>query len=166
MKVEVAVPGFPVPNNPHGLCGRIATLEVLSFLVECCFTSTETVGLLGTGAQDGHLDFHTAPELCTLPLRHRLFSSICQQRHLPHSSTAVSGLSGLTEGAPCVRPDWPRCFDLKGNVMLTTSGDNVTFFTRGYDAMLIHRDPTSSRSSTRSDGVVHCLTHMQSLSGL
>ena len=33
-------------------------------LVECCFTATETVGLLGTGAQDGHLDFHTAPELC------------------------------------------------------------------------------------------------------
>ena len=32
-------------------------------LVEWCFTSTETIGLLGTGAQDGHLDFHTAPEL-------------------------------------------------------------------------------------------------------
>ena len=32
-------------------------------MVECRFTSTETVGLLGTGAQDGHLDFHTAPEL-------------------------------------------------------------------------------------------------------
>ena len=32
-------------------------------LVECCFTSTETVDLLGTGAQDDHLDFHTAPEL-------------------------------------------------------------------------------------------------------
>ena len=29
-------------------------------LDECCFTSTQTVGLLGTGAQDGHLDFHTA----------------------------------------------------------------------------------------------------------
>ena len=28
-------------------------------LLKCCFTSTETVGLLGTGAQDGHLDFHT-----------------------------------------------------------------------------------------------------------
>ena len=28
-----------------------------------CFTSTETVGLLGTGAQSGDLDFHTAPEL-------------------------------------------------------------------------------------------------------
>ena len=33
-------------------------------LVECCFTSTETVGLLGTGALDGHLHFHTAPEVC------------------------------------------------------------------------------------------------------
>ena len=31
--------------------------------VQCCFASTETVGLLGTGAQDGHLDFHTAPEI-------------------------------------------------------------------------------------------------------
>ena len=29
----------------------------------CCFTSTETVGLLGTGAQDVHLDLHTAPEI-------------------------------------------------------------------------------------------------------
>ena len=26
--------------------------------------TTETAGLLGTGAQDGHLDSHTAPELC------------------------------------------------------------------------------------------------------
>ena len=34
-------------------------------LLKCCFTSTETLGLLGTGAQDGHLDFHTAPELLT-----------------------------------------------------------------------------------------------------
>ena len=25
--------------------------------------STEIIGLLGTGAQDGHFDFHTAPEL-------------------------------------------------------------------------------------------------------
>ena len=28
-----------------------------------CFTSTETVGLLGTRSQDGQLDFHTASEL-------------------------------------------------------------------------------------------------------
>ena len=26
--------------------------------MKCCFTSTETVGLLGTGTQDVHLDFH------------------------------------------------------------------------------------------------------------
>ena len=30
--------------------------------LKCCFTSTETVGLLGTGAEDVHLGFHTAPE--------------------------------------------------------------------------------------------------------
>ena len=30
---------------------------LIDTLVECCFTSTETVGLYG------HLDFHTAPEL-------------------------------------------------------------------------------------------------------
>ena len=28
-----------------------------------CFTSTETIGLLGTGAQDIHLNCHTDPEL-------------------------------------------------------------------------------------------------------
>ena len=38
----------------------------LRWLVERCFTSTETVGLLGMGAQDGHLDFHAAPELCLM----------------------------------------------------------------------------------------------------
>ena len=35
----------------------------VDWLVKCCFPSTETVGLLGTGAQDGHLHFHTPPEL-------------------------------------------------------------------------------------------------------
>ena len=30
-------------------------------LVECCLTSTETVGLLGTGAQNGHLELHSLP---------------------------------------------------------------------------------------------------------
>ena len=37
--------------------------DSVGWLVECCFASTETVGLLGTGAQDVHLDFHTAPDL-------------------------------------------------------------------------------------------------------
>ena len=31
--------------------------------LKCCFTPIEAVGLLGTGAQDVHLDLHTAPEL-------------------------------------------------------------------------------------------------------
>ena len=42
----------------------VSSLGLTHGLFECCLTSTETVGLLGTGAQDGHLDFHTAPELC------------------------------------------------------------------------------------------------------
>ena len=46
------------PQRPYGLLLGRGTQVV----VECCFTSTETVGLLGTGAQDGHLDFHTPPE--------------------------------------------------------------------------------------------------------
>ena len=50
--------GLPVPNKPYDLCGRRLLL-----LLKCCITSTETVGLLGTGAQDVHLDFHTDPEL-------------------------------------------------------------------------------------------------------
>ena len=41
-----------------------ASLES-SVQVQCCFTSTETVRTIGDGhAQDGHLDFHTATELC------------------------------------------------------------------------------------------------------
>jgi len=41
------------------------TFDNSTKLLKCCFTSTETVGLLRTGAQDVHLDFHTAPELWT-----------------------------------------------------------------------------------------------------
>ena len=35
--------------------------------LKSCFTSTETLGLLGTGAQDVHLDFHTPSELSDQP---------------------------------------------------------------------------------------------------
>ena len=42
---------------------QVKCLLALTWL-KCCFMSTETVGLLVTGAQDVHLDFHTAPELC------------------------------------------------------------------------------------------------------
>ena len=43
--------------------------------VQCCFTSTEThrdrTDYSGWGAQDGHLDFHTAPELWEFNIRSR-----------------------------------------------------------------------------------------------
>ena len=35
----------------------------LTFWLSVALRPTKTVGLLGTGAQDVHLDFHTAPEL-------------------------------------------------------------------------------------------------------
>ena len=37
-----------------------------SFKVRCCFASTKTTRTIraGLGAQGGHFDFHTAPELC------------------------------------------------------------------------------------------------------
>ena len=50
--------------GPHGLTAASITDLLLVGWLKCCFTSIETVGLLGTGAQDVHLDFHTAPELC------------------------------------------------------------------------------------------------------
>ena len=49
---------------------------LLYFQIQCCLTSTETIGLLGTGAQDGRLDFHTAPELCVLFFVHRDFIKV------------------------------------------------------------------------------------------
>ena len=52
---------YPPPPPPPP-----AILKLVFIFRKCCFMSTETTGLLGTGAQDGHLDFHTAPELCTL----------------------------------------------------------------------------------------------------
>ena len=48
--------GFLSSESVH----RISTRTVEWW--KCCFTSTETVGLLGTGAQDVHPDFHTATE--------------------------------------------------------------------------------------------------------
>ena len=70
-------------------------------LLKRCFTFTETVGLLGTGAQDRHLDYHTAPELShTVSTNHHfwrknetrsgieLTSSACQRDAEPLGQTA------------------------------------------------------------------------------
>ena len=43
-------------------------LLLLLLMLKCCFTSTEAVGLLGTGALDVHFHFHTAPSTSTLVL--------------------------------------------------------------------------------------------------
>ena len=60
------------------LCGHgwLPVHRGCCWLVECCFTSTETVRLLGTGTQDGHLDFHTGPELWVVPFD-RFYSTHC-----------------------------------------------------------------------------------------
>ena len=47
--------------------------------LKCCFTSTETVGLLETGAQNVHLDFHIDREvwyMCGESIQLNMFSSV------------------------------------------------------------------------------------------
>ena len=51
-----------VSGGPYsaGMCTVSVTIStLLLLLLKCCFTSTETVSLLRTGAQDVHLHFHT-----------------------------------------------------------------------------------------------------------
>ena len=62
MSVDLCVHFFPVQKKKENKNNKTFK-QSLMLLLKCCFTSTETVGLLGTGAQDGHFDFHTAPEL-------------------------------------------------------------------------------------------------------
>ena len=90
-------------QQPQDLQQRVSRCFVpLRFIqtherLKSCFTSAETVGLLATGAQDVHLDFHTAPQLlsskerCLLGQRQNLeiFGVIAfvklQKRHLHDS---------------------------------------------------------------------------------
>ena len=44
----------------------LQSITLTTTVLKCCLMSTKIVGLLGTGAQDGHLNFHTAPELWPL----------------------------------------------------------------------------------------------------
>ena len=63
---ECGLPQTPKHWFTTSFFWRKCLKAMLGVLVECCFTSTETVGLLGR-----HLDFHTAPGLCSefdLPL--------------------------------------------------------------------------------------------------
>ena len=77
-------------QQPQDLQQRVSRCFVrLRFIqtherLKCCFTSTETVGLLGTGAQDVHLDFHSwAPKFKrTLFIRTRQNLQIFVGNHL------------------------------------------------------------------------------------
>ena len=52
-----------IRDGSPGSAPRLSHSSWALILLKCCFTATETVGLLGTEAQDVHLDCHTAPEL-------------------------------------------------------------------------------------------------------
>ena len=54
-----------VPPAFHGVSDQASPVTVanLFFCHGASFRSTETLGLLGTGVQDGHLDFRTASVL-------------------------------------------------------------------------------------------------------
>ena len=68
--------GVPLHSNGSAAGGVVVVVAAFASLrdrstdrsnsplmLRCCFTATETVGLLGTRARDGHPGFHTAPEL-------------------------------------------------------------------------------------------------------
>ena len=95
----------------------------ISTLVEYCFASTETAGLLGTGAQDGYLDFYTAPELCISTVDHSSFLSAkparqpsCQPSTSPRPppSQALPPLASVPPGGKRISPlqwqadPWPN----------------------------------------------------------
>ena len=86
VKIDVAVRGSPsllslmvsVDINHHERRRRRRSRRrrrrrITDSRLKCCFTSTETIGLLGTEAQDCHLDFHTQ----LLSTGHRLYNKTC-----------------------------------------------------------------------------------------
>ena len=67
--INVTIP-HPIAHNQWEMQTVILQFHLCAVefsMVECCFTSTETMDLLGTVAQDGHLDFHTALEPRSFP---------------------------------------------------------------------------------------------------
>ena len=63
--VELHVPGCRLTYYIGTNCDQCLST------VQCCFTSTKTVRLIGT---DGHLDFHTAPQLSFIFLLSAFYS--------------------------------------------------------------------------------------------
>ena len=93
------------------------------FLVECCFTSTETVGLLGTGAQDVHLDFHTFPELCGFlsQMEYLIFTGLPSQWSILFTRVfRLSGVSYLREFSISMSILFTRVFRLNDYLIYTS----------------------------------------------
>ena len=70
--------------------------------VQCCFTSTDTIGpetVRDEEPQDGHLDFHTAPEFC-------LQCCSLTTRETIRTSTSTQLLSSAFSAA-LLRPERP-----------------------------------------------------------
>ena len=89
-------------------------------MFECCFTSTEKVGLLETEAQDGHhLGFHTAPELWNLLKSLVTMNRVNYFIMRVHAKNSVSydtvkkkaeDLKKMKVNGFCLGFPWPLCF--------------------------------------------------------
>ena len=64
---------------------HVTTYTYAIVLVECCFTSTETIGLLGTGAQDGHFP-SLISLLVSVDIKHHVYLLFGLPPRLSHSS--------------------------------------------------------------------------------
>ena len=93
--------------------------------LKCCFTSTETVGLLGTGAQDVHLDFHTAPELWGGLFQTRNMNEAKQAGNAPWHDTMLRTDRTYIHGTLNTRGMW-RAFTVQTTYQLRTHYNCVT----------------------------------------
>ena len=129
VKVEVDVQGLPVPNSPYGLFGCKATLNEpggysrtdTHWLKHCqiifaCYFRKSSIRDWRGGAQDGHLDFHTAPELWLAEKRYGS-GQFADRRCLSHATSAWSlmawkrwgELSSVMTRLNCVVVSLVRC---------------------------------------------------------
>ena len=80
------------------------TIEESRLMMKCCFsfTSTETVGLSGTGVQDVHLDFHTQLLSSDISPPLRSYFIVHPRVNLPVTIEVSSGVQGCVCVCVCV----------------------------------------------------------------
>ena len=132
------------------------------FFLSCCFASTETVRTftLGQGAQDVHLDFHTAPELCSwsvfqsnIVLRpRRPYGTIRDGEPRASTSTFTQLLRSRSSLVQCCFTSTETVRNIKDGELRTSTSTfpQLLRSVLGPRSMLIyvHRDPRESRTST------------------